>query len=142
MMKQFGDSPKLPPLAGSSGHAVMGIELLLCEILSRVPVKSLMRFKRVCKQWHSLIHKDRSFIDLHFTRSKTCNFAVNGGRGGVSLFMRWPELHVFSSADLLLSEGGVTSVQREIPISGVYFARIVGAVNGLICLVECRTRSA
>ncbi|RZC87421.1 hypothetical protein C5167_035961 [Papaver somniferum] len=122
MMKQYGDSPKLPPLTGSSSHAVMGIELLQCEILSRVPVKSLMRFKCVCKQWHSLIHKDRSFIDLHFTRSKACNFAVNG-------------------AEVLPSEGGVTSVQREIPISGAYFARIVGAINGLICLVECRTRS-
>ncbi|KAI3877307.1 hypothetical protein MKX03_024242, partial [Papaver bracteatum] len=45
------------------------------------------------------------------------------------------------SAELLPSEGGVTIVQREIPISGAYFARIFGAVNGLISLAEARTRS-
>ncbi|KAI3951233.1 hypothetical protein MKW92_050425, partial [Papaver armeniacum] len=44
-------------------------EMVLCDILSRLPVKSLMRFKCVSKSWCSLI-KDPYFIDLHFSRSK------------------------------------------------------------------------
>ncbi|KAI3901385.1 hypothetical protein MKW92_032255 [Papaver armeniacum] len=133
MKKQYGDSSRV----------VMGIESLLFEILSRLPVKSLMRFKCVCKQWQSLIHKDRSFIDLHFTRSKTsCNFTVGGG--GISLFMRWPKWHNHrfdvSTVELLLSKGRVATAQREreVPISGAAasFPFVFGAVNGLISLVN------
>ncbi|KAI3865872.1 hypothetical protein MKW92_009071, partial [Papaver armeniacum] len=127
-MKQFGDS----------SDVVMGIELLLCEILSRLPVKSLMRFKCVCKRWQSLIHKDRSFIDLHFTRSKSCSF-VDGGCG-ISLFMRWPKdvrgPNIYLSTELLLSEGGVATVQREVPISGASLTGVFGVVNGLVSLID------
>ncbi|KAI3888200.1 hypothetical protein MKX03_012079 [Papaver bracteatum] len=38
---------------------------LVMEILSILPVKSLMRFKSVCKHWSSLIKHDRRFADLH-----------------------------------------------------------------------------
>ncbi|KAI3967119.1 hypothetical protein MKW92_048151 [Papaver armeniacum] len=51
-------------------HQVGHHEGLLLEILSRLPVKSLVRFKCVCKQWESIIQKDDFFIDLHFSRSK------------------------------------------------------------------------
>ncbi|RZC60065.1 hypothetical protein C5167_021830 [Papaver somniferum] len=105
----------------------------------RVPVKPLMRFKCVCKQWYSLIHTDRSFIDLHFTRSKACNFAA--GDGSVSLFRCWYQLRVFSSAELLLSQGGVKTVEREISIPGSCLAHVFGAVNGLISVVEPSTCS-
>ncbi|XP_026398240.1 putative F-box protein At3g47150 [Papaver somniferum] len=41
------------------------------EILSRLPPKSLLRFKCVCKNWFHLIQKDTTFINLHFERSKS-----------------------------------------------------------------------
>ncbi|XP_026420028.1 putative F-box protein At1g46984 [Papaver somniferum] len=41
---------------------------ILCEILSRLPLKSLVRFKRVCKSWQSLIEKDQWLIKLHHRR--------------------------------------------------------------------------
>ncbi|KAI3973838.1 hypothetical protein MKX01_030414 [Papaver californicum] len=43
-------------------------EGLLCKILSRLPVRSLLRFKSVCKRWLSLIKHNAYFINLHFTR--------------------------------------------------------------------------
>ncbi|KAI3894935.1 hypothetical protein MKX03_022873 [Papaver bracteatum] len=125
----------------SSSGVVMGIELLVSEILSRLPAKSLMRFKCVCKQWQSLIQRDRSFIDLHLTRSKTsCNFAV----GGISLFIKWPTWHSFdfSSVELILSQGRVETVRREVPGPRTsYGTHIFGAVNGLIAFVKRQMRS-
>ncbi|KAI3909419.1 hypothetical protein MKW92_048895 [Papaver armeniacum] len=56
------------PPAKSACHPLGDHEVL--EILSRLPVKSLMRFKCVCKHWESLIQQDQFFIDLHFSRSK------------------------------------------------------------------------
>ncbi|KAI3928476.1 hypothetical protein MKW98_024077, partial [Papaver atlanticum] len=48
-----------------------GIQVeIVCEILSRLPVKSLMRFKCVCKKWQFIIKDDKYFIDLYNTRSK------------------------------------------------------------------------
>ncbi|XP_026428769.1 putative F-box protein At1g32420 [Papaver somniferum] len=56
---------------------VVDIEFsILCEILSRLPVKSLMRFKFVSKTWLSLIQKDLYFIDLHCKRSRTLRPAL------------------------------------------------------------------
>jgi hypothetical protein len=41
---------------------------LMSEILVRLPVKSLLPFKSVCKTWHSTI-SSRSFISTHLQRS-------------------------------------------------------------------------
>ncbi|KAI3861919.1 hypothetical protein MKX03_004427, partial [Papaver bracteatum] len=43
---------------------------ILLEVLSRLPVKSLMLCKCVCKHWRFSISKDQDLINLHFTRSK------------------------------------------------------------------------
>lgn len=43
-------------------------EEIIEEILSRLPVKSLMRFKSVCKSWNSLISEPR-FSKLHLKQS-------------------------------------------------------------------------
>lgn len=40
-------------------------ETLLMEILSRLPVKSLLQLKSVCKNWYALIHSP-IFISIHF----------------------------------------------------------------------------
>lgn len=39
---------------------------LLVEILARLPVKSLMRFKSVCKFFYSLIKSDHHFMHKHY----------------------------------------------------------------------------
>ncbi|XP_026383365.1 putative F-box protein At1g32420 [Papaver somniferum] len=155
-MKRYGDTSKFPslmphrvmgnellskspPLTSCTSHPIVGNELLLCEILTRVPVKPLMRFKCVCKQWYSLIHTYRSFIDLHFARSKSCNVA--GGDGSVSLFRFSYQLRVFSSVELLLSQGRVKDVEREISVPGSSLVHVFGAINGLISVIETSTCS-
>ncbi|KAL9237042.1 hypothetical protein vseg_011632 [Gypsophila vaccaria] len=47
-------------------------EELIVDILSRLPVKSLLRFKSVCKSWRDLINT-RRFIKLHLKRSQESN---------------------------------------------------------------------
>jgi hypothetical protein len=41
---------------------------IIAELLSFLPVKSLMQFKCVCKSWKILI-SDSSFVKFHFKRS-------------------------------------------------------------------------
>ncbi|KAL3627361.1 hypothetical protein CASFOL_028724 [Castilleja foliolosa] len=43
-------------------------EELIAVILSKLPVKSLLQFKCVCKSWYSLI-KSPNFIDIHLNNS-------------------------------------------------------------------------
>ncbi|KAI3836329.1 hypothetical protein MKX03_020817, partial [Papaver bracteatum] len=43
---------------------------ILLEVLSRLPVKSLMLCKCVSKHWKFTISQDQDFIDLHFAQSK------------------------------------------------------------------------
>ncbi|XP_024626663.1 F-box/kelch-repeat protein At3g23880 [Medicago truncatula] len=43
---------------------------LITEILSWLPVKTLMQFKCVCKSWTTLISHDPSFTKLHLYRSR------------------------------------------------------------------------
>ncbi|XAR49259.1 hypothetical protein NMG60_11032388 [Bertholletia excelsa] len=45
---------------------------ILTEILSRLPVKTLIRFTSVCKSWYCLI-KDPSFIMTHLNHSSSYN---------------------------------------------------------------------
>ncbi|XP_058191992.1 putative F-box/kelch-repeat protein At1g12870 [Rhododendron vialii] len=47
-------------------------DLVIDQILSRLPVKSLMRFKSVCKRWHSL-PTNPSFIASHLKHSNASN---------------------------------------------------------------------
>ncbi|KAI3948230.1 hypothetical protein MKX01_014829, partial [Papaver californicum] len=39
----------------NGGFGYVADDLILSNILSRLPVKSLMRFKSVCKHWRSMI---------------------------------------------------------------------------------------
>ncbi|KAL2248562.1 F-box protein At5g07610-like [Sesamum indicum] len=50
---------KVPKRARSSAQIVASIDDLLTEILLRLPIRSLIRFKLVCKHWHSLITTPR-----------------------------------------------------------------------------------
>ncbi|XP_026381730.1 putative F-box protein At2g02030 [Papaver somniferum] len=45
-----------------------GDSLVLCDVLSRLDVGSLMRFKSVSKPWRSLMEKNTHLINLHLTQ--------------------------------------------------------------------------
>ncbi|XP_043714784.1 F-box protein At3g07870-like [Telopea speciosissima] len=54
------------------GHdRLFQIEYVLINVLSWLPVKTLLRFKGVCKQWRNLISDDPYFIHLHSQQSKS-----------------------------------------------------------------------
>ncbi|KAI3956745.1 hypothetical protein MKW92_027011 [Papaver armeniacum] len=123
-------------------------ELIVSEILSRLPAKSLIRFKCVCKTWQYLIQKDPHFIGLHFTRSQTRS--CNGTVGATSLLIMVPSLwywnkgneRCFLSAELLLPSdecgnvGGGGAVQGKIPFTWPKSVYMLNIVNGLFCFVN------
>ncbi|XP_010274506.1 PREDICTED: F-box protein CPR30-like [Nelumbo nucifera] len=43
-------------------------EEIMVDILSRLPAKSLLRFRCVCKSWYTLLHRP-SFIQIHLNRA-------------------------------------------------------------------------
>ncbi|KAI3861706.1 hypothetical protein MKW92_011713, partial [Papaver armeniacum] len=94
----------------------------LCEILVRLPVKSLLQVKRVCKHWRSVV-RDPYFVGLHYTRSKA-----------------WPKVLIFVSRSIGnflfsvdLFEGGVLLDQMKVELSaeGDDPVQILNPVNGL-----------
>ncbi|OVA17700.1 F-box domain [Macleaya cordata] len=101
----------------------------VCKILSRLPVKSLMRFKCICKSWQSLIQSDPHFVDLQFSQSKT---------RPVQLISSAPPVKQgtsFFSADNLLEEG--TDHGAAIHIATTSWTQpMLKPVNGLICFVD------
>ncbi|OVA05762.1 F-box domain [Macleaya cordata] len=95
----------------------------LREILSRLPVKSLMRFKCVCKRWQSLI-QDHSFVDLHLTQSQR--------RPDLLIAVPGEGVVRFFSAEYMF-EGGAAIQRIEIPSWG---HGALSSINGLICFVD------
>ncbi|KAI3852089.1 hypothetical protein MKW98_020088 [Papaver atlanticum] len=114
---------------------------ILCEILSRLPVKSLMRFKCVSKTRLSLIQEDPYFIDLHCKRSRTLRPALlyvtplnikdqnNPFRVGDEFFL---------TAELSFERRGKRKAQIHSTRKINLFTcnDIEGPVNGLICIVH------
>ncbi|XP_026398337.1 putative F-box protein At1g32420 [Papaver somniferum] len=94
------------------------------EILSRLPVKSLVRFKCVSKGWQSMISNDNYFIDLHLSRTKT-----RSSSSTLFVIVRTAEERTVVSMDLL---NDVPAVIR-FPIQLTRQEGILKPVNGLIC---------
>ncbi|KAI3923266.1 hypothetical protein MKW92_002519 [Papaver armeniacum] len=112
--------------------------MIASEILSRLRVKSLMRFKCVCKHWKFLIEQDKHFIDLHLTRSKT----------KPCLLIHVPhnvDPNYFLAADLLRQEKTISAAVHTVVPGAEKFANwfpVSGIVNGLICLLSKRTNNS
>ncbi|KAI8556884.1 hypothetical protein RHMOL_Rhmol05G0290700 [Rhododendron molle] len=108
------------------------------EILSRLPVKSLLRFKSVCKTWYALI-KTPSFISKHLLTQSTLN--------STSLLVTtcWYDDKTQKYAMSLLSNDGFSgpidfpflTPKNYHSISGSTEGtcfRVVGICNGLVCI--------
>ncbi|XP_042477396.1 F-box protein At3g07870-like [Macadamia integrifolia] len=92
---------------------------IIKDILSRLPVKSLMRFRCVSKDWRYLIH-DPFFISQHLNRSSEKNpgLCLADGR-------------FFT----IILDGSSTATRVDIPFQGlVDRVEILGSCNGLLCL--------
>ncbi|KAI8557017.1 hypothetical protein RHMOL_Rhmol05G0301300 [Rhododendron molle] len=105
------------------------------EILSRLPVKSLLRFKSVCKTWYDLI-KTHDFISKHLQTHST----LNSTSLLVTNYNCETETHQIS----LLSNDGLSNgpINLDFPFlngriyvcTGVNDFSIVGICNGLVCI--------
>ncbi|XP_043694491.1 F-box protein At5g65850-like [Telopea speciosissima] len=124
---------------------------IISEILSRLPIESLMRFKSVCKSWFSLI-KDQSFVELQFERSKKNQphsslilFNNYGPSDKKKLFLVDPEVtdkdkedkdekHIWKARDIMLLEYE-WKYERDPKEKKLNF-KIFGSCNGLLCMVS------
>lgn len=104
---------------------------IIIEILTRLPVKSLLRFTLVCKLWYSII-RNPNFITTHLNRfAKTTTnqlllrFYTNNDR---------KEHYLLLPDDKKFDEN---YVELDFPFnSTIGYFRIVGSCNGLICLCD------
>ncbi|XP_054795988.1 F-box/kelch-repeat protein At3g23880-like [Prosopis cineraria] len=97
---------------------------IITNILKRLPVKSLIRFRCVCKNWKNLF-KTASFIadHLHHTGSQTSSLLLGGANPIVPAYLGFVDqkMQVFEaqSAPLIGSLLGVNTI---------------GSSHGLVCL--------
>ncbi|KAH7847804.1 hypothetical protein Vadar_030432 [Vaccinium darrowii] len=101
------------------------------EILCRLPVKSLLQFKSVCKNWYALI-QNPDFIYLHHDRATSIAAArntdcllvkrfLNGGEGAAALSFVPNQTPV---EDIDISSTGLD----------IEHVKILGHCNGVVCL--------
>ncbi|KAI8558419.1 hypothetical protein RHMOL_Rhmol04G0091600 [Rhododendron molle] len=108
---------------------------MLIEILARLPVASLLRFKSLCKPWYSLITSP-SFVTKHLNRS-----IMNSERNGDKLLVRLYDdgsnkkerCLLLNDDDKFGDEYSELELQFRLQF-GCY--RVVGSCNGLICLSD------
>ncbi|OWM73327.1 F-box/kelch-repeat protein At3g06240-like [Punica granatum] len=100
---------------------------VLADILSRLPVKSLMCLKSVCRSWRSLVG-DPHFVAEYLARSGSNRFLLAN---------YYSDLHGQYLISLLSCETLEVIGRVEIPhpIRSGYF-RVVGSINGIVCLVS------
>lgn len=103
---------------------------LLVDILVRLPVASLLRFKSVCKSWNSLI-TNPSFVTKHLNHSKTNSekilfgLCTEGNDQRPYLLCRDNEQFRDELSELKFL------IPLDLPL---HYFRIVGSLNGILCL--------
>lgn len=106
---------------------------LVPDILSRLPVKSLLRFKSVTKSWYNIIN-DPHFISKHYL-----SFNDNKLRNGVSLLVKTKNdtiLHAIPKTLSLFSHVYTTnsSSTKLINLNTLTISSISGPCNGIYFL--------
>ena len=110
-------------------------EEVVQEILNRLPVKSLIRFRCVSKSWNSLITAS-SFINSHLTRSLSL---VPNSNTLVVRSCTASESKVVESYNFIHDDNNDDSLLnpfQNIEFSSSSFCKLIGYANGLFCLYE------
>ncbi|KAL5756904.1 hypothetical protein ACOSQ2_021650 [Xanthoceras sorbifolium] len=96
---------------------------LIIEILSRLPVKSLMRFKCVCKSWYTLVKNpyliSKHFKDYNDDNTHLLTYDRNGGR--INLFTG----KTFADLSWIYLDHHMFNIEQ-----------IKGPFNGIFCLFQ------
>lgn len=106
---------------------------IIVEILPRLPVKTLLRFKSVCKSWRSLISHPK-FVQTHLSLA-----SLDTDYTQHRLLLRGNDLHhdlkscsIFS----IMYEQSDTAASLDYPFDGSpNWVWIVGSCNGLVCII-------
>ncbi|KAE8712407.1 hypothetical protein F3Y22_tig00110257pilonHSYRG00100 [Hibiscus syriacus] len=106
-------------------------EEIVVEILSRLPVKSLCRFKCVCKVWYNLI-SDTRFVKMQLNQS------IKSRRGRCVLHESMPFHHRFQLDYESLFSGHEVKLVEEDPLFCLktidrFQIQVWGSCNGLLC---------
>ncbi|XP_068334467.1 F-box/kelch-repeat protein At3g06240-like [Pyrus communis] len=132
-------------LVPSDDGACIFTDDIILEILSRVPGKSLLRFRRVCKSWCTLISGP------NFVRKQLCQAVRHNTNWRLLMFTSWRHLNSIDYESLLslLAKNKHENISRivvsrcrkhKLPIMQPErrFVQIMGSSNGLICLyINC-----
>ncbi|XP_054778159.1 F-box protein At1g47340-like [Prosopis cineraria] len=106
-------------------------EEVIRNILTRLPVKSLIRFQCVCKHWKNLI-KSPSFIADHLHHSNLQN---------PLLLCEYNDRESLMNLRLLDREMQFLEVETEPLMDSLHNPMIIGSSNGLICLRLCTNKN-
>ncbi|XP_057479865.1 putative F-box protein At3g10240 [Actinidia eriantha] len=108
-------------------------EDVLIEVLTRLPVKSLLRFRCICKHWYAII-LNPTFEHHHLNRQKSDN-------KGRLLIQRYKKHTYQYGYALLLDETLATISYHDLDyLQGRGTREIDGPINGLFCLFNCMDR--
>ncbi|KAI3890639.1 hypothetical protein MKW92_014165 [Papaver armeniacum] len=151
LKKKQGEEKKMSKkktrgIASSSLQNVKVDDDIVYEILSRLPVKSLMQLKCVSKHWCSMIQNDRYLIDLHYNQSKAkprLLITVPRERRDYKDYKQEENDNIFYPignflviADLMFEGGEVSALVGTIWEMDTPSSRISEPLNGLICLFD------
>ncbi|XP_027177635.1 F-box/kelch-repeat protein At3g23880-like [Coffea eugenioides] len=133
--------------SSSSSRPYLPYDSIL-EILSRLPVKTLVRFCCVCKLWRKLITSDGNFITSHLQNTLNNNSKINS-RGIKNVFLdcnrilvgcttcyERPDPRIKELTEQFMISAGDSNLCRLLFAEG-YFS-FAGCFNGIICFYgEC-----
>lgn len=106
-------------------------DIIILHILSRLPVESLIRYRRVCKSWrYKLSNPDPQFIRSHITHtSKNPDYEclIISTLKNNHMFSRRCSMDIISRSRLSYTR--MDNVPR-------YFYQTVGSINGLVCSIN------
>ena len=123
--------PKSLNSNGSYGTQMLGVVLpdeLIEQVLSFLPVKSLLQLRCVCKWWKTLI-SNSTFVKLHHKRSARNKITAVLDQSDLSIVCV-PVHCLFKNASITLT--GEPYLQLNDDDEFLYH---VGSYNGLLCLV-------
>ncbi|XP_050281617.1 F-box protein CPR1-like [Quercus robur] len=112
-------------------------EEVMLEILQRLPVKSLIRFRCVSKSWNSLI-KSSAFINSHLTRSLSLSSNKLIFRQRVDKLPLYPDLECYKLIDDTIDSSSDQIQHIDCPLTSrlLFHFKLIGSVNGLFSLFE------
>ncbi|XP_031481610.1 F-box protein At5g49610-like [Nymphaea colorata] len=97
---------------------VLPEDVIFYGVLTRLPVKSLLRFRSVCRRWRALIGSD-AFVRLHLSR------AIEGK----------PQLFYSDGGSMYCVEGEAVVVERPLlPDPSSASSEIRSSLHGLLCV--------